>query len=218
MKWTYYSLPESDASARTHFFESFSMGASNHALSKRLSKQLAPASGPFFAIAIESLELDQVEDYRSAGSYGRGKQLHEVRGTTMRAIGDRSIDGLIRFLNGYLQGNPDGIVLCENWMLSRHHLSTWTTRESRVLVYGEEVYHVVTNRDVGNLDLIEAAVREPERQWLTGVCSRCKEIPEGEIHSESFFDEIVANLSHIFVSAFDGEGYLVWSPKLPDSK
>jgi hypothetical protein len=90
-------------------------------------------------------------------------------------------------------------------------------RESRTVFYGDEVYHLLSSIDAGNLEFIATTVWEADNQWLTGVCSLAEQVPQHEIRSEEFFDEIISNLAHIFVSAFDGEGYLVWSPVLADA-
>jgi hypothetical protein len=215
MKWKKYPLTDGDPRAKKHFFESFSLGASNHGLSRRLAHRFGSATGPMFAIAMESLDLEKVADYQWAGTYSGGKQWHEARGNTAVVVGERSIDGISQFLANYLRSSPNAIVLCENWLLSRSDLESWTTRESRVLLHGDELYHIATTHDADNPESIEATVREADRQWLTGICSTCDDVPQSEITSEAFFDEIVAKLDHIFVSAFDGEGYLVWSPVIP---
>jgi hypothetical protein len=44
---------------------------------------------------------------------------------------------------------------------------------------------------------------------MTGVCSRCARAYEGEVESDVFFDEIVANARYVFGPALDGEGYVV---------
>jgi hypothetical protein len=216
MKWKYYPLPDEDTVAKKHIFDSFAMGASNHALSKRLTEHCANAKGRMFAIAMESLDIDTVTDYQWAGTYSRGRQWHEAANTYKLDVGDRPIDGLVDFVQRYLRESTRTVVLCENWMFARSDLETWTTRESRALLFGEDVYHIADYQDANNTDLLEATVLEPDRQWLIGVCSKCEHVPEIEITSEALFDEIVANLAHVFVSAFDGEGYLVWSPVFVD--
>jgi hypothetical protein len=59
--------------------------------------------------------------------------------------------------------------------------------------------------------MIEAAVAT-RHQWQTNVCSACISVPEGDIPDEAFLDEIVQNTEHIFMPAFDGSGYIIWSP------
>lgn len=69
-----------------------------------------------------------------------------------------------------------------------------------------------------DLELIDSTVRYANHHWFTGICSLSNEFPQDEINSAAYFDEVVANTKHIFVPALDDEGYIVWSPELPDIK
>lgn len=61
--------------------------------------------------------------------------------------------------------------------------------------------------------MIEAAI-VASHHWQTGVCSSCAKVPKDDILDELFLDEIVEDTEHIFIPAFDGSGYLIWSPEL----
>jgi hypothetical protein len=217
MTWKEYVLPDGDAKAHKHFLKSFSIGAPNHALTKRLIQRLVNAKGPMFAIAMESLDLERVVDFRWAGTYSGGKQWHEAAHSPTFPVGNSPLDGLGLFLDTYLRSSQRAIVLCENWINTRSEIPNLLMRESRTVFHGDEVYHILSSSDAGNLEFISTTVWEAKNQWLTGVCSSAELVPQVEIPSEAFFDEIVANVAHIFVSAFDEEGYLVWSPNSSDS-
>jgi hypothetical protein len=213
MTWKYYPLSDGDPKAKKQFFENFRMSSQKHVLTKALSERFSGAIGPIFAIAHEALDLDKITDYRWAGTYAGGKQWYEAAGTYTIAVGNRSIDGLVQFLRAFLQSSEDAIVLCDNWSDERNALVHRTVAlESHLLFHGQDIYHVLIRKDT-NPDFIEQTIREADNTWLTGVCSICKEVPQGEILSEAFFDEIVANAVHIFVPALDGEGFLVWTEK-----
>ena len=122
--------------------------------------------------------------------------------------------GLISFVDKYLLESNESVVLCENVFTMREHIEKFPG-ESRHLLFKQEVYHILTREDAGNSESIECALREAEHHWMTGVCSSCTEIPRGDISSETFFDTIVANTTHIFTPALDGDGYLVWCPCQP---
>jgi hypothetical protein len=83
---------------------------------------------------------------------------------------------------------------------------------SRLAFFGNEVHHVLTPEDT-DPELIEDTIREPCRQWFSGVCAAGLTIPNNNEFSTDFLDQLVAGTEHIFVPAFDGEGFLVWSQK-----
>lgn len=215
MKWKYFTIPESDAAARTHILQNLATCAQEHTLSKKLLAHFAESRGPLLMIAFESIDLDYPYLYQYA-TYNGGKS----DASTGEALSyfDSPIFGLIEFIQTWLGTSCDAAVLCENWLATREEATrgvadgSW---ESRPLCFGaNQVYHVLTNDDCGNGDAIEATLRESQYYWAVGVCSRCADLPRGEIPSEAFFDEIVASTEHIFVPALDEEGFLVWSPRL----
>ena len=210
MKWKYYPLADADSKAKKQVLKNLEMGAYEHTLSKKLLSHFSEATGPIFLIAFESLDVDADCLYEYA-SYCGGKA--ELPGWKSIPWTDCPRWGLIHFVNDYLHASKQAIVLCENWMDTPTEYATqWRPRESRVVFYQEDVYHVLTSEDT-DLDLIECTIRESEKHWATSVCSRCAEALIGNIPSEGCLDAIVANTVHIFTPALDGEGYLIWSPQ-----
>lgn len=213
MKWKYFFLAETDLKAKKQILESLEMGAhQKHTLTNALLSRYSNAKGPMTLIAFESLDVDAAGLYRY-GTYCGGKSLPEVPGWESVTWMDSPRWGLVEFVDKHLLTSDQAVVLCENWAATRKDVSDWP-RESRLLLYHDEVYHVLTKKDASSADSIECALRESEHHWATGVCSLCPAIPEGEIVSPEFFDGIVANTSHIFTPALDGAGYLVWSPRI----
>jgi hypothetical protein len=219
MKWKYFPIPSHDAAARAHIFQNLEAGAREHTLSRRLLTRFAEADGPMLLIAFESLDLDYSHLYECA-SY-RGGQADPI-GSEPSSWTDSPRWGLVECLDTWLRTSSDAIVLCENGLETREQATrgvadgSW---ESRILCFGaNEVYHVLTKNDRGNGAAIEATLRESQSYWATGICSRGADLPRGDIPSEVFFDNIVANTEHIFVPALDEEGFLVWSPIMPSSE
>lgn len=214
MRWKCFPISPNDTRAKTLVIENLTTLAQGHTLSKKLLKHFAEAQGPMLLIAFESIDLGYPYLYKYA-TY-RGGQA-EPFGTEPFSWTDAPRWGLVELLDGWLRTSHDAVVLCENWLEACEKAKrgvadgSW---ESRILCFGaNEVYHVLTNEDCGNGTAIEATLRESQYEWATGVCSRCADLPRGDIPSEAFFDEIIGHTEHIFVPALDEEGFLVWSPK-----
>lgn len=121
---------------------------------------------------------------------------------------------LVTLSEAYLQTAPDAIVVCENLVANR---ATYANMPSEYLppisCFGDdEVYHLLQRKHIG-LDAVEDSIRMSQAHWGIGVCSRCDHVPEGDIPGEAFFDAIVSNTKYVFMPAFDGDGFLIWSPK-----
>jgi len=212
MKWKHYPLADNHPKGMKGILGNLSAGAREHTLSRKLLARFSGETGALMAIAFESLDLDRTTDYAYGGYYGGKALMEAVAGQEIR-MHDCPIGGLILFLEDFLRGSEHAVVLCENPTDTRtEYLTNWRPRESRVVFFGEEVYHVVTRQEA-NFQSIETAIRESRGQWSISVCALCEELPQGDIPSEAFFDAIVANTAHVFASAFDGEGYLIWSPR-----
>lgn len=212
MKWKYFTIPEDDQRAKDQVIENISMGAAAHSLTKRLLSRFSDAAGPIFLIAFESLDLDYPYLYKYA-TYNGGQSC--AVGAEASLWTDSPRWGLVDFVDRWLHASSDAVVLCENWLATRERALKSTAAglwESRLLYFQDEVYHMLTSNDAGQAAAIESALRESQPHWGTGVCSRYADMPGAEIATEGFFDLLVANTTHIFTPALDGEGYLVWSP------
>jgi hypothetical protein len=213
MRWQFYNLADNDLSAKKHVLENLSMGVGQgNALSTRLTAQFEGAAGSAVAIAFEALDLEKVDAFRWAGTYSNGLLLNDFLKPHSVPLTQFPIGGMGQYVEKYLQGSHRAVVVCENWSAKRSEMTKWPyVNQSRMIYFGEQVYHFLAHGDT-DLDLIDSTIRESADHWGIGVCSLCKDIPHTEIQSEAFFDEIVTNAAHIFVPAFDGEGFLVWSP------
>jgi hypothetical protein len=210
MKWKYYPLAGTDPQARNYILKCLSAGAYDHRLSRVLKARVLDAIGSVVLVAFELLDLEKISDYEFAAFYN-GKGLHDTVGSQRLSQMDCPLGGLALFLEDHLHSSKEAIVLCENSYDTRQEYNAnWRPRESRVVFFGEEIYHIVTNSNA-NFQSIETAIRESMDGWSTGVCSFCDNVPETNITSEAFFDAIVARTAHIFAPALDGEGFLIWS-------
>ena len=205
MKWTYYPLSDNDPKAKMQVLKNLEMGAYEHTLSKKLLLRFSDASGPMLLIAFESLDLNADCLYEYA-TYCGGKS--KPPDSESLSWMDCPRWGLIPFVDEYLLKSKEAIVLCENWAATRKAVAVWP-RESRLLLFGDEVYHVLTSENAARPESIECAIRESQHHWATGVCSSCAEVLQGEIPSEAFFDAIVANTTHIFTPRSTGKA--TWS-------
>lgn len=208
MTWQRFSLAVDDQKARKHVLETLELGALEHTLSKKLLLRFREANGPMLLIADETVDLDADCLYKHA-TYKGGQ--FEIPGLQAGSWMDSSIQGLILFVGNHLQESKDAIVLCENPFARSNDVAN-DHKESRLLFYEDEVYHILTKADAANDDSIECALRESRHHWSVAVCSFSERMPEADALSEDFIDVVVTNAVHIVVVAIDGEGYLVWSP------
>ncbi len=212
MRWKYFQLGENNLKAKEQIFENLSVGAVEHTLTKKLLDRFSHALGPVVLIANELWDLD-LQDFRSGGRY-RGIGIGESNEADASTGEGYPFSGLERLIRGWLLSSPIAVILCENAFNMRDALPRMPPRDSRLVFYNNEMYHVLLATDSGG-EAIDSAVRESSHHWATAVCSLCAAVPECEVTSDSFFDEIVANTAHVFTPAIDGEGYLFWSPRMP---
>ena len=186
MKWKYFPLAGTDPKVRNYILKCLSAGAYDHRLSRVLKARVSDLIGSVVLVAFESLDLEKISDYEFAAFYG-GKGLHDAIGSKAVSQMDSPLGGLALFLEHHLHSSKDAIVLCENLYDTRQkYIANWRPRESRVIFFGEEIYHIVTDGNA-NFRSIETAIRESMDRWSTGVCSFCDNVPENNIMSEAFF-------------------------------
>lgn len=193
-----------DKKAKEHFLDSLSICSHDHILSRKLLHHFAAASGPMLAVIGDWFDLAQMEAYDYTIPAPQGQY----------ANGDRPSELLVSFVQKYLQATPNGVVICENWGANRKTYENWQWGPAPpVSCFGDnEVYHILTPQTT-DPETIEDTIRAAH-QWQTNVCSQCAHVPEGDIPNEAFLDEIVQNAKYIFIPAFDGSGYLIWSPAI----
>jgi len=205
MKSAVFELGEDDKKALALFQESLFVCAHNHVFSRMLLAHFATARGPMFAIIGDWHNLGEMVNY--------DYPISPPKGSTPFEAGFYPREQLVAFVKEHLRSAADAVVMSENWGASRKTTSIWLWPPPRFACFGDdEVYHFVTP-DITDTDMIEASVLA-SHHWQTGVCSSCADVPDGEIPGEGFLEEIVRNTKHIFIPAFDGSGYLIWTPCL----
>ena len=115
--------------------------------------------------------------------------------------------------------DPAHFVLLQNFLAESS--DNWLLRaKSQICVCGTEVYYSLLHSDRSN-DTISAAIREAEDGHNFVGMVGC--IPDGSpIHisvqqlSLTDLERIASSAECIFVSAYDGEGYLIWQEKPGD--
>lgn len=203
MKALFHELGEHDEKAKRHFAESLAVCAQDHLLSRKLLNRLSNSTGPMYAIVGHWFDLATLTTYDYT--------VLAPSGTSPIADGERARDRLVAFIREYLLTTQGAAVISENWGAEQHHIEKWAWRPPRVACFGDnEVYHILTP-DITDPEMIEAAI-VARHHWQTGVCFTCSIVPAGDIPDESFLDEIVDHTRHLFIPAFDGSGYLIWSP------
>jgi hypothetical protein len=216
MKWKYYPLAADDKRATGQILANFQ--CADRTLARKLRARFPLGTGESFAIALEDLDFDSLPDFQYA-AYQSGKRWNEAAGTTTIPIGDRTNDGLISFLTEYLRRSDRGVVFIQDGQSKRSD-PWWDNPErlryclpTRRAFYGEEVFNVLTPCDT-DPDLIEETIRDGSHYfWFVGICAQAVTMPEDNLLSDEFLDELVAKTEHIVVMAFDSEGYLVWTPR-----
>ncbi|MDG3002488.1 hypothetical protein [Paludisphaera mucosa] len=187
--------------------ESPSVCAHDHVFSRKLLDRFANARGSIFAVMSGDVWPNDLLVRSDTVRFSHPAEWPED---------ERPVVRLSIVMREYLQSSADAVVVCENGAANaRTFIDRQTEDPPPVSCFGDEVFHIVTP-DVTDLDAIENAIGS-RHHWQTGVCSRCQEPPKSDIDDAWFLDEIVDHTAHIFVPAFDGGGYLIWSPEVRDS-
>jgi hypothetical protein len=179
--------------------------------------RFSKARGTAVAIAFVPLDVERsrTSDYLYA-TYDGGKTISEILDFHPVSIGDRSTDGLIEFLRQYVGTSSDHLVVTENWFRCRND-AVVRRFESRIAFCQNDIYHFLLPGDV-DADLIESSFREPWHNWFCGVCASNIVPPHPDRWPVAFINEIAQKTEHVFVPAFDGEGFLIWSPSLASAE
>jgi hypothetical protein len=216
MKWTQYPIPASDKRAKKHILDCLEVGATGHTLPKKLHSRFTLAEGPILAIAFEGMEVDKVTGYQYA-QYHFGRGILEISHSGDVCIESWPIEGLRDSLFNYLCSATQRLVIIDDWHAKRSDWwqqpevrAEWNVESKRAFFNEEVMYYLAPVDDKCEID--DDTIRSASGRWNTGVCVDGILIPPAESWSESFLNEIVAKTEQIFVPAFDGEGFLIWTP------
>lgn len=202
----FVNLGPDDSKAKSLVVESVENAAYTHILSRKILDRLSTAEGPLTAIFPSGLELGLLASYDACWPIPDDEDFHYDGATS-----ERTHVRMARFVAEYLGATEDAVVVCEDWMASRARIANMIHPELIACFGDDEVYYLLAPK-ITDLDAIEDAVK-PGARYQTGVCSTCASVPDGDIPDEGFLDEVTRNARHVFVPAFDGSGYLIWSLK-----
>ena len=202
-------LAENDQKAWKWIADNFSICSHEHVLSRKLWTRFASYKGPVFALKLSIVDLSQLSSYMHTWSPQGDKSRIEDY-----PVDEWPASQIKQFVFDYLKSSDDAVVVCENANASRKMYENWQWGTlPPYWCYGDnEVYHILTPADIGS-DTFKTTIRQAFVNWGVGICATCERIPEKSITDDSFFDEIVRTTRHLFLPAFDGDGFLIWTPE-----
>jgi hypothetical protein len=209
MNWEYFPIIDEDGKARQYVFKCLSIGAADRSLSRGLLSRYESVLGNVFLIADDSIALDRVEAYGPSAWYA-DPAYNGLFGLFPNSPQSFPIDGLVAFVDNYVHACKHRVALFENRYQDRSNPYI-PHKRSRFAFHQQEVYHVVVQEDVDR-QFIRESIEEADNRWSIGCCASGIVIPANLEFSAELIDEIVDRTEHIIASAFDDEGYLVWSP------
>jgi hypothetical protein len=123
---------------------------------------------------------------------------------------------LIRTIKACLENEGDSLCLFENALaaagdrwLDQSAIGTW--------ICNRDVYHFVTQTDARDEKLLDATVRGAKSVYppLIGAVTRYPSVaqlpPHGGTVTDALLEDMATRSIKVFVSAYDGEGYLIWT-------
>ena len=185
-----------------------------HTLAKFLVRVIAPNEGIFFALSPRPLTRSQVLRFDS-GHFPQ-RPVSAMVGGVPGAISPvaNSQDELMKVLHKLLEP-PEAVCFLENSLASGS--DTWLRKaKSRVISHGAEVYHVLFSDDRAEAK-ISAAIREAQQiPIFVGAVGHlappvASSIMKRRTVATGDLEEFAATARCIFIGAYDGEGYVVWS-------
>lgn len=184
--------------------ENLRVCASERSLSRKLMERLnLSALGSCIAIVPDWVDLTQLASY-TQGSIPPNRLPY--------ADGESPRDALVDFTEQYLLGKRDAVVVCDNTQSAMKSLEVWTWSDPpRFARYRDEVFYILTATEATR-EVIDGSLSDSLWRWGIAVCSACSKMPSANSADDTFIDEIVTNTEHILMQAFDGDGYLIWTP------
>lgn len=125
-----------------------------------------------------------------------------------------TLQWLVQKIKEFLSSGDDRIVVFEHGAARKN--DPWIERAKPIYFsyYKDEVYLSLFARNSSNEGLIEDTIRHAEVAWrLLGIMTSlpAKYLPLPHELTDEVFKLLVQNAEHIFVSAFDGEGYIIYT-------
>jgi len=127
---------------------------------------------------------------------------------------DESVRWFVRKICGYLREDKTKIVLFQH---AYSYAKDGWIKECNVpiICFGDEVYFVLLEQDVSDTARLTEVLRHADCPHMIGIMSSLpedKSIDQGRLDLDTI-TLLAQRTEHVFVSAFDGEGYIIWTCK-----
>jgi len=191
---------------------------------KTLAKQLTNLpleSGHVYAYLPNDVSPEAARKFESGGIIPLADDsVAEIQGIKIvpvrtHELGIESYKRLLSFISKYLHGSncyavfeDDSATPYDPWILSY---------QGPFFMYGSEVYHFLTSH-TRDTDTIAAVKSHAYSRLLIAVLTTVNGMPDIQIRENvtpQVLQVFADNTSHIIVSAYDGEGELIWSRYQP---
>lgn len=161
-------------------------------------------NGETVAFLTEDSDVETIRNF-TADQYNRGYVVHS--GYTDECLAS--------YIWNYLKKDENRLCLMQNREASPNN--PWLEhRKSHVVFLNEEVYHVASKMS-GSAEAVLNAIREAEGAWIFfGILTQAQNTDQWMTTptiTVNDFEDVVKHITHVFVMAFDGEGYVVWQAK-----
>ena len=170
---------------------------SGNTLARKLGEYRNLGAGSVFSFLPSNTIPSEIENYANDCGVERGK----------------SLGFLIRLIRDYLDKSEGGICLLENRyaivsdpVVSKSH--------SQTLFLNEEVYHIIAGKETSDEAIKTAIIDADTAMSLVGICFSESHpslwLSKSDV-SLPEIENVAKKAAYIFVEAFDGGGFLIWS-------
>lgn len=184
-------------------------------LSRRLLRRLADESGSVFTWLPAETPESAAHDFRAGGKLPSPPRAEWIETPTATAVPiPTTREHLAGYVESFLRGSQDRVCVLENALARRSDRATGSFR-SELLFFGEEVYHrVPAGAEAATiLAALDEAFAIP---LFAGVLATAPAETRGRASGaeigEAELDGLAENCRAVIVGAYDGEGFLVWTP------
>jgi hypothetical protein len=205
MKAKLCPLPDLDENAKRWIVDTLRLLSATHTLSRKLLERFEHATGAISAIIPDICNVDDFDAYEFAIIPPGVTQCFEP--------GCLPVDKLTEFVWKFLNAVEQSLFVCENSGLVARTNDYWAWANSlppRNYLGNDELYHIFDQHKSG-CRAIEEALSGCVAHRSVSMCSVGMPPINETYFDERYLDSITVDTRHIIVTAFDDEGYLVWT-------
>lgn len=161
-------------------------------------------NGEIFALLPEDADVEMIRTF-TADQYTRGFVVHS----------GIPAECLASYIWKYLEEDKNRLCLMQNYDADPKPI--WMDSfQTQAVVYGQEIYQVASKAS-GSAESVLAAIREAASLWIfIGVLAEVQDssrwLTTPTVTVEDL-EDVVEHITHVFVMAFDSEGYVVWQAR-----